>query len=54
MRIEDLELLLQSIESMSQASQDLEKAINKGDAKEIKKLESEILNFQKQIGRIIG
>jgi hypothetical protein len=54
MKTEDMSLLLQLVSSMDLASQELEKAVEKKDAEKFKKVKEEILNFQRQITKLIG
>jgi len=54
MKAEDLNLLIQMVESMELATKGLEKALEKGDVENFKKYKSEILRFQKQISKLLG
>ncbi|MBU1135965.1 MAG: hypothetical protein ABIG37_00640 [Nanoarchaeota archaeon] len=51
---EELNLLAQLIESMDIACNKLDEAVQKSDIKEINKIKSEIIKFQKQISLVLG
>lgn len=54
MKQEDLNSVIQIIESMELLVKELEKALEKRDAEKIKKAKDEILNLQRQAAEIIG
>jgi len=54
MKDENLNLLIQAVESMELATEGLEKALKKGDVENFKKYKLEILRFQKQIAKLLG
>ena len=53
MKVADLNLLAQLTESMARVADELEKAIGKRDAERVKRAKEEILNFQRQVDKII-
>ena len=53
MDAEDLNLIGQLVESMSIASEQLEKAVNKRDIEKVKRAKDEIIKFQMQIKEIL-
>jgi len=53
MQVEDLNLIVQVIESLDLVSKELEKALTKGNVEQVKKAKEEILNLQKQMSKII-
>jgi len=54
MKTEDLNSLNQLIESMGLITEELERAVEKKKAKEIKRSKEEILKFQREIKKLIG
>jgi len=54
MKVDDLNLLIQTVESMELATKGLEKALEKGNVENFKKYKLEILKFQKQISELLG
>lgn len=53
MNAEDLNLVMQLLESMSLAAEELEKAVEKNNTDRIKRSKQEILSFQKKINDLL-